>query len=325
MNACRLSFLTAPGSRAVPSAASATGWWIRAFWPGALAALFWFAVGSAGAAPRVAVVDCPAAGSWLKGVGIDFLALPAAELDSSGLPGIQVLVLPLDRVRSDDALRSLSAFSARGGKLLAVYWGTMARQDWQADYPLYRATNTLGFRVTGWTYSGPAQVKTEPPALPGPIAELRLDRLMLARVEPDPSAQVLARLAPADGSAPLVLALRNGNVYYVAANLFHRGSDVTGVRRFFFWMLEQAVPGIAFAQARERAGSALAAIVRARERLTGIGAPSAEAIRRLLDSAQQAANRARSLASSEQFAESAAASDQARDLTDQALRLLEKR
>jgi hypothetical protein len=289
----------------------------------ALIALLWTGCAAAAAAPRVAVVDCPAAQSWMKGVGIESLPVAATEVGNS-LPGIQLLVLPLDRVRSEEALRSLSNFTARGGKVVAVYWGTMARQDRQADYPLYRAGSTLGFRVSGWIYSGPALVKTEPPTVPGPIADLRLDRVMLARVEPEPTAQVLARLAPMGGGEPLVLALRNGNLYYVAANLFHRGSDLTGVRRFFFWMIEQAVPGLAFAQARERAGTALAAIVRARERLTGISAPTAEAVRRLLDEAQQAADRARTLAAAEQFAESAAASDQARDLTERALRLLEQ-
>lgn len=290
----------------------------------ALAGLLWAGCATAAAAPRVAIVDCPTAQTWLKGVGIESLSVTATELNSGGLPGIQVLVLPLDRVRSDESLRSLTSFTARGGKALAVYWGTMARQDWQADYPLYRAGSTLGFRVTGWAYSGPALVRIEPPAVPGPVADLRLDRLMLARVEPEPSAQVLARLAPAGGGEPMVLALRNGNIYYVAANLFHRGSDITGVRRFFFWMIEQAVPGLAFAQARERAGTALAGIVRTRERLTGISPPTAESVRRLLDEAQQAVDRARALASTEQFAESAAASDRARELTERALRLLEK-
>lgn len=309
--------------RRVASTAHSAGWLRQAARGIAGAGLLWMACGAAGAAPRVAVVDCPTAQSWLEGEGIETMSLPAPELSSAGLPGIQLLVLPLDRVRSEEALRSLSTFTSRGGKVVAVYWGTMARQDRQDDYPLYRAASTLGFRVSGWAFTGPARVKTEPPVVNGAVADLRLDRLMLARVEPEPSAQVLARLAPEDGGPPLVLALRNGNVYYVAANLFHRGSDLTGVRRFFFWMVHQAAPGLAFAQARERAGAALAAVVRARDRLTGIGAPMAEAVRRLLDEAQQAANRARTLASAAQFAESAAASDQARELTERALRLLE--
>jgi hypothetical protein len=298
------------------------GWSWRA---SVLAGLCWSVVGSVEAAPRVAVVDCPTAQSWLKGMGVESLTVTATDLSGATLPNVQLLILPLDRVRTEEALRSVSAFATRGGKVVAVYWGTLARQDRQADYPLYRAGNTLGFRVTGWAFSGLGQVKVEAPSVPGPIADLRLDRLMLVRVEPEPSAQVMARLTPADGSAPFLLALRNGNIYYVAANLFHRGSDPTGVRRFFFWVLDQAAPGLAFTQARERAGAALAAIVRARERLAGTGPPTAEAVRRLLDEAQQAATRARSLASSEQFAESSAAADQAQELTERAMQLLEKK
>src|SRR5207244_1269029 len=102
---------------------------------------------------------------------------------------------------------------------------------------------------------------------------------------PQPTAQVLARLVPDGGGTPAVLALRNGNLFYVAANLFHRGSDPTGVRRLLFWVLDQAVPGLAFSQARERAGAALAAVIRARERLTAAKSTNVEAVRRLLDEA----------------------------------------
>src|SRR5262249_24935999 len=152
----------------------------------------------------------------------------------------------------------------------------------------------LGFKVTGWSCEGPVVVKVEPPTPPGSISDLRLDHLMLVRVEPDSTTQVLARLAPASGAGGgPVLALRNGNLFYLAANLFHTGAASTGVRRVFFWVLDQALPGLTVSQARERAGSAMAAVIRARERLAGARAANAEAIKQLLDEAGQAADRAK--------------------------------
>jgi hypothetical protein len=168
-------------------------------------------------------------------------------------------------------------------------------------------------------------VKTEPTIAPGAVNALTFDQLTLVRVEPDASAQVLARLVPASGEEPLELALRNGNILGVTANLFHRGSDTAGVRRLFLWMLDQASPGLAMALARERAGAAMAAVIRARERLTAAGAPNSEQIRHLLDAAGQSADRAKSLAARQQFEEAGAAVDSARELTERALRLLEQR
>jgi hypothetical protein len=257
-------------------------------------------------------------------VGVECRTISLDQLGAPAAAEIQLLVLPMDRIRTDDWLRQITAFTARGGKVMAVYWGTLARAEWQAQYPVYGAAASLGFRVTGWSCEGPVVVKVEPPAPAGSVGDLRLDRLMLVRVEPEPSAQVLARLAPASGvgSGP-VLALRNGNIFYVAANLFHIGIAVSGVRRLFFWMVDQAVPGLTVSQARERAGAAIAAVIRARERLVGTSAANAEAVKRLLDEAGQAADRAKALAAGEQFAESAAAADQSRELTERALRLLE--
>jgi hypothetical protein len=280
----------------------------------------------AGSAPRVAVVDCPTALGWLRAAGVDCLSLPARDLGSAPLGDVQLLILPLDRVQSDEPLRAATAFAQRGGKVLAVYWGTLARAERQGDYPVYSASTLLGARVTGWTMIGPATLKPEMPAGAAvePAPELALNRLMLVRVEPEPSAQVLARVAPSGGAIPLVLALRNGNLFYIAANLFHRGSGAESLRRLFFWMMDQATPGLAMTQAREHAGAAMAAVIRAEERLAGAAAAPMEA-RQLLQQARDAATRARTLAASEQFVESAAAADQATLLTERALKLLEAR
>jgi hypothetical protein len=294
-----------------------------------------------GAAPSAAVVESPAAAAWLRSAGLECLEITGEQLGAS-VPDVPLLVLPLDRVRSDAALRSLTAFADRGGKVVAVYWGTIARPEQQSNYPVYAAAPLLGIRVAGWVLAGPAVVRPESPAagtagfpvagggaratgnLTGsPAAELRLERAMLIRVEPEPAAQVLARLAPVSGTETLALVVRKGNMFYVAANLFQGDPPPLELRHLFFWALEQAAPGLVFSRVRERAGAAVAAIIRARERLAGFSAPAADAIRTLLAEADEAAARAKSLAAGERFIESMAAAEQARELTERATGMME--
>jgi hypothetical protein len=296
------------------------------------------------AAPRVAVFESPTAQEWLSSAGIECRTLSEAEL-SGPLSDVQLIVLPLDRIRSDAPLRALAAFAARGGKVVGIYWGTIARPDQQTDYPVYGAASALGIRVLGWTLTGPAVVKREgaaaapyeppghsqergepavpagsPPAAGAP--DIRQEQWMMVQIEVEPTAQVLARLVPSSGSPPLALAVRNGNMFYVAANLFHRGTGSLELRRLFFWVLDQAIPGLAYSQVRERAGAAVAGVIRARARLSSSD-PESESIRRLLDEADAAASRAKSLAALDRFAESVAAADQARELTERALGMME--
>lgn len=297
------------------------------------------------ATARVGVFESPTAVEWLRSAGVECATVSEAEL-SGPLTGIQLIVLPLDRVHSDLPLRALTAFTARGGKVVAVYWGTIARPEQQALYPVYSAAPLLGVRVLGWTLVGPSVVRTEGAGaapysaadtagrdpvtstsnggrLASSAPELRLDQSMMVRVEAEPTAQILARIAPLAGASSLVLAVRNGNMVYVAANLFHRGSGSLELRRLFFWVMDQAIPGLAYSQVRERAGAAVAAVIRARARLSTSAPPAAESIRRLLDEADAAASQAKALAAADRFAESAAAADQARALTERALSMLE--
>jgi hypothetical protein len=298
--------------------------------------------GWAVAAPHVAVVESATAVAWLRSAGLECLEITGEQLETS-VPDVSLLVLPLDRVRSGAALRSLTAFTNRGGKVVAVYWGTIARAEQQPAYPVYAAASLLGVRVGGWTMIGPAVVKPEAPVggsasgmaagggagdegrAPGlPAPELRLERSMLIQVQPEATAQVLARLAPVSGEAPLVLAVRKGSMFYLATNLFEGDPHSPELRRLFFWMIDQAVPGLAFSQVRERAGAAVAAVIRARERLAGLGAPSTEAVQRLLARADEAAARAKSLAVGDRFLESMAAAEEARVLTEQAMEMMER-
>ena len=297
------------------------------------------------AATRVGIFDSPTAVEWLHSAGVESTTVSEADLTGS-LPGVQVVVVPLDRIRSSPPLRGLSAFAARGGKVIAVYWGTIARPEQQSDYPVYGAATALGVRVLGWKLTGPAAVRPEclgalDSGSPDPVqgnngsavpatsrrtnamAELHLSQCMLIQVEAEPGAQILARLVPASGSAPLVLAVRNGNMFYMAADLFHGGAGSIEMHRLFFWLLDQAVPGLAYSQARERAGAAVAAVIRARARLSAAASPASESIRRLLDAADAAASRAKTLAAEEQYADSLAAADQAQAITRQALGTLE--
>jgi len=112
-------------------------------------------------------------------------------------------------------------------------------------------------------------------------------------------------------------------MFYLAANLCQPGSRPLELRRLFFWIVDQAAPGLVFSQVRERAGAAMAAVIRARERLTSLPAPTDEAVRRLLDDADQAAARAKTLAAGAQFPDAIAAADQARKLTERAIGMME--
>lgn len=282
--------------------------------------------GAARAATRVGVVECPTALAWLRTVGVECVPIAAGEVTAAPMPDLQVLLLPMDRLKGEDALRAISGFATRGGMVLAVYWGTLARPDRQSDFPAYSASSFLGLKVTGWTLTGPVTVKVEPGApVSNSVESLTLKQLMMVQVLPDPSAQVLARVLPKSPGTPSILAMRNGNVFYVAANLFHRGQELEGVRRLFFWILDQAAPGLVVSHARAQAGAAMAAVIRAEERLPSVPPDKAEAARRLLDQAREAATRARTLAASEQFSEASTAIEQARELTGRAIQILEGR
>jgi hypothetical protein len=291
-------------------------------------------VPASGAAPRVGILESPTAIAWLRSAGVDCKPISETDLPNS-LEEVQVLVLPLDRIRSEAPLRALTAFTARGGKVIAVYWGTVARSEEQSAYPVYSVAPAIGVRVRGWTMTGPAVVRPErlgPSAAGSPdvnhdrgpsSTELTLSRCMLVQVDPEPGAQVLARLVPAAGGEPLVLAVRNGNMLFAAADLFHSGDGSMENRRLFFWLMDQAMPGLAYSRARERAGAAVAAVIRARAQLSTSQSPAADAVRRLLDEADAAASRAKALAAEEQFAASMTAADQSQEITRRALGMLE--
>jgi hypothetical protein len=302
----------------------------------------WLSAGiAAEAQPRIGVVESKTAAAWLKSAGLEPLEVTGEQF-AAAVPDVPVIILPLDRVRSESMLRAISPYIARGGKLVAVYWGTIARPEQQSAYPVYGAASLLGVRIAGWSLIGPVGVSPEINLLGGgtasreaippstsvshPLTLARLDRLsqvMVVRVDPGPLVQVLARLVPAAGAYPVPLAVRNGNVYYVAANLFQPGANEAEMRSLFFWILDQASPGIMVSGVRERAGTAAAAVIQARERLAGQSTPSAAAVLHLLDEADAAAARAKRLAAGNDIPGSIAASDQARSLAERALAILE--
>src|SRR5687767_7764491 len=98
MVSARHSTHRGPASRA--SAGRPSGQHSRTAARIALGSLLLVAARAAGAAPRVAVLDCKIAQTWLNEVGIECASLPTLDSPGSDLPGIQLLVLPLDRVRS---------------------------------------------------------------------------------------------------------------------------------------------------------------------------------------------------------------------------------
>jgi hypothetical protein len=280
------------------------------------------------ATPAVATYACPTASRWLTSAEVAHLPLTAGDLRPEALLGVSVLVVPLDRVRTDGEARWIAEFAARGGKVLGVYWGTLVRDEAQSRYPVYSLAPLLGIRPTGWRGADailvqPAEGTPGVEGLPGG----RLARGLLVRVEPLSGAAVVARWAP-PGNPPAAagpIAVRFGNHLYVALDLFAPQNDTPEARQLFFWALDQLSPGLVFRQARERAGAAMAAVVRAQSALDEAERvrPSAElkTARDKLAEARDGAERARQAALTGQYRDAAALSTRALALADEVLRL----
>jgi hypothetical protein len=286
------------------------------------------------ATPAVATYACPTASRWLTSAEVAHLPLTAGDLRPEALLGVSVLVIPLDRVRTDGEARWIAEFAGRGGKVLGVYWGTLVRDEAQNRYPVYSLAPLLGIRPTGWRGADPILAQPAEgtpgvgathasPLLPGG----RLARGLLVRVEPLSGATVVARWAP-PGNPPTAagpLAVRFGNHLYLALDLFAPQNDTPEARQLFYWTLDQLSPGLVFRQARERAGAAMAAVIRAQSALDEAERvrPSAElkTAHDKLAEARDGAERARQAALTGQYRDAAALSTRALALADEVLRL----
>jgi hypothetical protein len=280
------------------------------------------------AAPSVATYACPTASRWLSSAEVAHLPVTAGDLRPEALLGISLLVVPLERVRSDGEARWIAEFAARGGKVLAVYWGTLVREEAQSRYPVYSLAPLLGIRPTGWRGADAilAQPGDATPGVEG-LPGGRLARGMLVRVETLLGAAVVARWSPPGSpqAASGPLAVRFGNHLYLALDLFAPQNETPEGRQLFFWALDQLSPGLVFRQARERAGAAMAAVIRAQSALDEAdrARPGADlkAARDKLAEARDGAERARQAALTGQYRDAAALSTRALALADEVMRL----
>jgi hypothetical protein len=247
-----------------------------------------------------------------------------------GPPGVSALVLPLDRVRTEAEARWVIDFAARGGRVLGVYWGSLVRPGAEPKYPVYSMGPLLGIRATGWRGAGPVLIRPgDRPEGTEEIAGLQLTRGMLVRVEPVEGATVLARWAsaspPSDAPGGL-LAVGFGPHLYLALDLFAPQNDTPAGRQLFYWFLEQLSPGLVYGQARERAGAALAAVIRAEELLNEDAAliPKArlDPMRQKLAEARASALRARQAVEANRCSEATVQYARARTLVDEVMRSL---
>jgi hypothetical protein len=281
-------------------------------------------------APTVAVYQCAQAKRWLDAAGIPTVMLTPESVLSEGMSGVGALVLPLDQIRTETQARWVIDFAGRGGKILGVYWGALVRPEAQARYPAYALTSLLGVRPTGWRGADPLVIRPgDRPDATSEIVNLRVPKGMLVRVEPAPGATILARWAPpglTSDAATGLFALSFGSHLYLALDLFAPQNDIPAARQLFYWSLEQLSPGIVYGQARERAGAAMAAVIRAENLLAedaDLLTPTKHAaFRNRLAEARDCATLAKKAVIDGQFGEATAQSVRARTLVDEVVRQL---
>jgi hypothetical protein len=289
-------------------------------------------VARAAGLPSVAVAEDPTASRWLTAAGIQHTLLTQDQLTPAGLASAQVLILPVERVRTAAAAHAVIQFSRRGGGVLAVYWGPLVREASESTQPCYALQEVLGAKPTGWRGTGPITLRTDTSAPRGGSAgaETSVPRGILAIMRPSAEAKVIAWWTPAGSAngAPEAAAVRLGSVVYTNINLFALPNDTPAVRQFFFSLLDQLVPSLALEQARERAAAAMTAVIHADTEVSEAEAkqPSLNfsPVRQLLEQARDAAAQAKERVAKERYRESGTAAELAQSLVERARELLAK-
>lgn len=248
-------------------------------------------------APAVVVVDSPVAEKWLQQAGIAYSARPGALLGAMPLAGARLLILPMAAVTSPDAARTVESFAARGGRVVAVYWGTLVGPGGGAP-PSYQLAEILGVRPVGWTGETPQEVvlsETGTGALPysGPRVSIPLCQSTL--VQPLLGSRVVASWGgddTLDPASPGAIFL-HGNALYIAPNILRPGNDRPEVRELFFWAIQRVAPDFGpTLQARDRIAAAAGACSAAAGLVPWDAPP---ALRQDLEAAQNALKEARAL------------------------------
>lgn len=209
----------------------------------------------------VTVVSCPLVEKWFTQDGIAFGKRTARGLGAAPITKTKLLILPLEAVGGPGAAKNVQDFVAKGGKLLAVYWGTLTAAEMKQS-PTYHLVPTLGVKPIGWMPDPPQPLtifSAGPALLPASGREVNLPGTPAVRLEALPGTVVIGRWTGENGSRPGAVFLR-GNVLYIAANLLRPQNDRPEFRDTFFWAVQRLArdigPGM---QARDRIQQAIAA------------------------------------------------------------------
>src|SRR4051794_18647256 len=185
------------------------------------------------ALPNVAVVGGGTPSKWLLAAGIQHTVLAPEQVNVEGLAAAQLLVVPVDRVRTPAAAQAVVNFAHRGGAVLAIYWGPVMREGAESSAPCYGLQEILGARPVGWRGTATVTVRVDPSVdrSGGTAAEIPLPRGILVTLQPQPEAQIVARWTPGGTVVPEreVAAVRTGSVVFCGLDLFATSNDTPAV------------------------------------------------------------------------------------------------
>jgi uncharacterized lipoprotein YddW (UPF0748 family) len=99
--------------------------------------------------PNAVVLVERKAADWLSAAGVPAKVVTETQLPAA-LDGATLVVLPAQEIRRTDTVDALKAYTARGGRILATYWGPPGIKTAVAA-PL---SSLLSVNVTGWSGKG---------------------------------------------------------------------------------------------------------------------------------------------------------------------------
>lgn len=222
---------------------------------------------SADKGPLITVVDSPLAEKWLDQAGIAYIHRTGPSLGAAPVTGTRLLILPLQSVTTAAAVSHVQEFMAGGGKVVGIYWGTVA-PDGAANYPAYQLCPQLGVRPVGWLDGPPGKLSLATGgagSLPYSGSEVELPGSPTVVVQPLPGALPVARwTGPGTSEVPSsyigAVYLRGGSVY-VAANILRGTRDVPACRELLFWAMQRVAPDFGpNLQAKDRIATAATAM-----------------------------------------------------------------
>jgi hypothetical protein len=276
------------------------------------------APGRAQTTPRVTVVDSPLAERWLARAGVTYARRTGASLETAPIRGARLLILPVESVTTASAAEHVREFLASGGKVVAVYWGTLGPET----SPSAQLAATFGIRPVGWSDDPPRPLAVLDAGIGA--APFGGERLMLpigpaAVVEALPGTEVVARWIGPDAAempeARTGAAFLRGGALYLTPDLLRPGNDRPECRELLFWAIQRVAPDFGpVLQARDRLVTAGAACGAA---ATLLSADAPADWRAELEAAQNELADARRLLAQGRAVRATAAADRCRALAEE--------